>query len=170
MKNRVLSQWLIFVGIILIFMFLIISIYLILNTTYLQREFNINPKNFIVIDKNDTHGGFHGDGTYHIALDCSKKKEKVLKIVNEWSELPLSENLQLIMYGGEKDGMTYGYNIAKETNIPIIANGYYCFLDRHSDTVDKYSDIDLFDRYSYNFSLAIYDTDTDILYYIRQDT
>ena len=63
MKNRVLSQWLIFVGIILIFMFLIISIYLILNTTYLQREFNINPKNFIVIDKNDTHGGFHGDGT-----------------------------------------------------------------------------------------------------------
>lgn len=170
MKNKVLLQWLILSGIILTLTFLIMMVYSILNTTSLQREFEINPKNLTVIDEGDTHGGFIGDGTYHIALDCSKKKEKVLKTVSEWSELPLSENLQLMMYGGEKDGMTYGYNLAKNTNIPLINNGYYCFLDRHSEAVDKYSDIDLFNRYSFNFSLVIYDTDTDILYYIRKDT
>ncbi len=170
MGNKVWLQWLIIAGIVCILTFLIMSAFLILNTTSLQREFNINPKNLTVIDKGDTHGGFNGDVTYHIAVDCSKKKEEIKKTVSEWSELPLSENLQLIMYGGEKDGMTYGYNLAGENNIPLIKNGYYCFLDRHSEAVDKYSDNDLFDRYSYNFSLAIYDTDTDILYYIRFDT
>ena len=170
MKNKILAQWLIIASIIFIFIFLIMGAYSILNTTSLQREFGINPQNLTVIDEDDTHGGFLGDGTYHIAVDCSKNKEKILKTVSEWSELPLSENLRLIMYGGERNGMTYGYNLAGETNIPQVKNGYYCFLDRHSETVDKHSDDDLFNRYSYNFSLAIYDTDTDILYYMRFDT
>lgn len=141
-----------------------------INTTYLQREFGINEKDFTVIEEQDTHGGFHGDGTYHISLDCSDNKEKIYKTINDWSELPLSENLQLRVYGGEKDGCTYGFKLAEETNIPTVNNGYYCFLDRHSEATDKHSDIELFNRYSYNFSLAIYDADTDILYYIREDT
>lgn len=168
MKNKVIIKAVIFV----VFVPIVLTgcIPLKINTTCLQREFDINEKDFTVIEEQDTHGGFHGDGTYHIALDCSDNKEKIYEKISDWSELPLSENLQLIMYGGEKDGCTYGYNFAEKTNIPAVNNGYYCFLDRYSEATDKHSDIELFNRYSYNFSLAIYDADTDILYYIREDT
>lgn len=166
MKNKILLS----IFIILIPIFLCLSVYLIINTTYLQKEFGISEKGFVIVAEQDTHGGFHGDGTYSIVLDCSDKKTNIYKKIDDWRPLPLSENLQLIMYGGVRDGMTYGYNLAQDNNIPIITNGYYCFLDRHSRAVDKYSDNELFNRHSFNFSLAIYDTDTDTLYYIREDT
>ena len=34
----------------------------------------------------------------------------------------------------------------------------------------KYSDLSLFDRYSFNFTIVMYDLDTDILYYYEFDT
>ena len=55
-----------------------------------------------IIEEKDTHGGFHGDGTYHLILDCSSNSQKARNMVRDWTPLPLSENLNLIMYGGEK--------------------------------------------------------------------
>ncbi len=125
---------------------------------------------FVVVEELDSHGGFHGDGTYHLILDCSEHQEKALENIAGWKELPLSENLALILYGGEKDGRTYGYYLAEEANIPEIQNGYFCFLDRHSESTDIHSDAELFNRASFNFSLALYDTDTDRMYYFEFDT
>ena len=34
------------------------------------------------------------------------------------------------MYGGTKDDSTYLYNLAEESGIPEIKNGYYYFYDR----------------------------------------
>ena len=70
----------------------------------------------------------------------------------------------------KKDGITYGYELAKETKIPQIENGYYNFYDRASKNKNNNDDSKLFDRYSFNFSLAIYDADTDRLYYFEFDT
>lgn len=103
-------------------------------------------------------------------MDCSENKGKALEIVNSWNQLPLSENLNLIMYGGERDGMTYGFNLAELANMPTIENGYYCFYDRHSESTDSGSDANLFDRASFNFSLAVYDFDTNMMYYFEYDT
>ena len=132
--------------------------------------FGFAKKDFSVVDELDTHGGFHGDGSYYLILDCSNGKEKVLKKVENWNKLPLPENLNLIMYGGEKDGVTYGYELAEEAHMPAIDNGYYMFEDRHSESKDSRDDSELFDRYSFNFSIAIYDCDTDKLYYFEFDT
>ena len=55
----------------------------------------------------DTHGGFLGDGTYYLILDCSERKEQATELIKDWKPLPLTENLQLIMYGGEKNGVSY---------------------------------------------------------------
>ena len=74
------------------------------------------------------------------------------------------------MYGGEKNGVSYAYDLAEEAHWPIINNGVYKFVDRHSEAVDKSDDASLFERHSYNFSIAAYDLDTNILYYFEFDT
>ena len=62
------------------------------------------------------------------------------------------------------------YMLAEEAYMPAIDNGYYMFKDRHSESKDSRDDSELFDRNSYNFSIAIYDCDTDKMYYFEFDT
>ena len=132
--------------------------------------FGFRTSAFTVIEEKDTHGGFLGDGTYYLILDCSERKEQATELIKDWKPLPLTENLQLIMYGGEKNGVGYAYDLAEEAHWPIINNGVYKFVDRHSEAVDKSDDTNLFNRYSYNFTIAVYDFDTDKLYYFEFDT
>ena len=144
------------------------------TSNYIEKTteyFGFAKKDFSVVDELDTHGGFLGDGSYYFILDCSDNKEKALKIVEGWKKLPLSENLKLIMYGGEKDGISYnGYDLSEEAHMPKIKNGYYIFEDRHSESKDSADDTELFSRYSYNFSIAVYDCDTNKMYYFKYDT
>ena len=128
-----------------------------------------NPSAFSVVEERDTHG-FLGDGDYYLILDCSSNADEARKIIEDWKPLPLSENLQLIMYGGEKNGMQYGYDLAQNAHWPRIEHGYYQFVDRHSESKNPGDDSELFDRYSFNFEIAVYDLDSDYLYYYRFDT
>lgn len=134
------------------------------------ERFGFAIRDFSVVEQLDTHGGFHGDGSYYLILDCSDNKEKALGILEKWNKLPLSQNLNLIMYGGEKDGVNYGYKLAEEAKIPMVENGYYIFEDRSAESKDSTDDSELFDRGSFNFSIAIYDCDTHKMYYFEFDT
>ena len=134
------------------------------------KYFGFAKKDFLVVEELDTHGGFQGEGSHYLILDCSHNKAKALEIVKDWNKLPLSENLNYIMYGEVKDGLTYGYELAKEAHIPKIENGYYIFKDRHPESNDSKDDTELLDRYSYNFLIAIYDCDTNRMYYFKFDT
>ena len=134
-------------------------------------HFGFKTSAFTVIEEKDTHGGFLGDGTYYLILDCSERKEQATELIKDWKPLPLTENLQLIMYGGEKNGISYdGYNLSEQAKMPEVENGYYCFYDRHPNAKDPHNDSDLLKRASFNFSLAVYDTDSDIMYYFEYDT
>lgn len=135
-----------------------------------DNYFGFYKQRFTVVEEKDTHGGFVGDGAYYLILDCSDNTEDALSIVADWNELPLSENLNLIMYGGEKDDVTYGYDLSEKAHMPVIENGYYYFEDRHSEAKDVSDDSELFSRASFNFSLAVYDSDTNRLYYFEFDT
>ncbi len=89
-----------------------------------------------------------------------------------WRALPLSENLQTAVYG-KKDGNTlYGPFILTDetTTIPAIKNGYYYFCDRYSESHDPKNDNDLLNQHSFNFTIALYDTDNNNLYYYELDT
>lgn len=134
------------------------------------KYFDFHKRDFVVVEEADTHGGFHGDGTYYIILDCSDDQEQALSIVADWETLPLSENLELMLYGGTREGVIYGYDLAETAKIPKIENGYYYFYDRHSESTDSRDDSELFERSSFNFSLALYDVDTSTLYYVEFDT
>lgn len=132
--------------------------------------FGFDKKNFTVVEETDHHGGFHGDGKYLLVLDCSENKERASSVLSGWNKLPLSENLDLIMYGGRKNGVSYAFHLAEEANIPKIEHGYYYFCDRHSMSKDSRDDAELLDRHSFNFSLGLYDSDADRMYYYEFDT
>lgn len=154
-------------------LFVLIFCLLLSSCGILNEKNNIlgfDVTGYNIIEEEDTHGGFHGDGIYHLILDCSNDPQKAQNMVGDWTQLPLSENLNLVMYGGEKDGTYYEFNFAEKSNFPMIENGVYKFYDRHSEAVDPFDDSQLLSRYSYNFSLAMYDIDNDILYYFALDT
>lgn len=135
-----------------------------------KTYFGFSKTEFPVVEEADTHGGFHGDGAHRLILDCSQKPEQAEALVSGWWELPLPENLSLILYGGERDGVVYGYDLAEEAGLPVVEHGWYRFYDRHGESADPEDASALFDRSSYNFSLGIYDSDTDQLYYFEYDT
>ena len=62
--------------------------------------FGFSKQNFSIVEEQDTHGGFHGDGSYYLILDCSNTIETAWEIFYRWNNLPLSENLELVMFGG----------------------------------------------------------------------
>lgn len=132
--------------------------------------FGFEISDFKIVEEEDTHGGFLGDGEYYLILDCSDNADDAQSIIANWQKFPLPETLSLLMYGGEKDGNSYGYNFAKEAHWPDIKNGVYKFVDRQRQAEHEEDDSNLLDRGSLNFSLAVYDKDTDMLYYFELDT
>lgn len=112
----------------------------------------------------DTHGGFHGDG-----ISCTAYKYSDGEFLSEikqnpyWRELPMTESLNKIITGGL-------FRDRGENILPEVANGYYFFLDRQSEGDEAHDDSELWKRYSKNFTLAIYDTDTDTLYFAEYDS
>jgi hypothetical protein len=62
------------------------------------------------------------------------------------------------------------FDTENNQDIPEITNGYYYFYDRFEDSSDPLNDSELLERSSYNFTLAIYDADSQILYYCEVDT
>ena len=127
------------------------------------------PQHFTVVQESDDHGGWMGDGLYYLVLDCGENRDEALENVRGWKELPLSENLRLMLYSGEKDGVWYNY-LDKAVTLPEIESGWYCFVDRHRESTDSSDDTNLLSRYSFNFSAAVYDAQTDRLYYLEFDT
>ncbi len=127
----------------------------------------------------DDHGGFHGDGTMFIALRFSD--DEVLDEIREsgeWNAFPLDETVETLIYGTEymsEDGeewFQYGPYVTDDDFNPLfpkVENGYYRLIDRYEPLPDE-EDTDILDRYSFNFTLGVYDTDTDILYYCEFDT
>lgn len=140
----------------------------------ISRSVGIEIPRNIKIEYEDTHGGFHGDGETFAVVEFNKSIAEDIQsgISNNmgWNSLPLSEVIDLMVYGGEKGGIDYSYNFAELLNMPHIENGYWFFNIRHpnSTTPSEYSN--LLHESSFNFTLAIYDTDTHTLYYLEFDT
>lgn len=136
----------------------------------LDEEFGFSKDDFVVIEEQDTHGGFLGDGTYYLILDCSENQEKVNEIISDWNELPFTEGLNLIMYGGTKDKTRYGsYFASDKITFPKIENGYYMVLDRNDGETRNIVN-DLGYHASRNFTIAVYDTDNKTMYYFEYDS
>ncbi len=115
----------------------------------------------------DTHGGFHGDGIKCEIYDCSNTDiENTIKNSHVWKQVPFSPNVETLLYETIGDNKFDSGN----TFVPQIKNGFYTFYDRHADTENPRDDTKVFDRGSFNLSLAVYDADSKKLYYLDIDT
>lgn len=120
---------------------------------------------FVKMEEKDTHGGFHGDGEAFVKIYFSdKQSETFVKNINEnnhWRKLPMPERLQNRVS-----------NVDEVEEIPVVENGYWFFVDRHTKATNKYNYNEIFnlDRTSLNFSVALFDIDANILYFYALDT
>lgn len=151
------------------------------GSTDIRRELSetlgVDLTGAAILEENDTHGGFHGDGTTCIALELTApQKEAVLAAAAmdpHWHDLPLSETAEILLYGAESaNGISgpYLHDGSYTPLVPEITGGCWFFLDRHSGASDGVSDENVLQRSSLNFTIALYDADTGILYYLKMDT
>jgi len=113
----------------------------------------------------DTHGARNEGETNAQIYLTEKKAEKFLKKIKQnpnWKEIPMYEKLQARIENLD----------CFDENVPIAKNGYWFFYNRHDSFNDRYSPEEKFSnpRNPDNFSVAIFDTDTNILSYYELDT
>ncbi len=137
---------------------------------YVESYLDINTKSAQIESVISEPRSFNGDGNTYVVLSFSDNPiTDDIKEKENWKQLPLTENLATIVYGKENvdDGIT---NDDDELFIPQIENGYYYFEDRHLDAKEIYNDSEIFNRESYNYTIAIYNEDTNLLYFWSEDT
>lgn len=126
----------------------------------ISKEIALNVRDSEVLYEMDTHGGFLGDGDATIVLRMNDDLTEVIEGDSLWHELPLPKELKMGVFCDEE-----GKRLTGE-----IENGYYFFMDRHSEATDVFDPSDLYKRASRNYSFAVYDADENILYFYALDT
>ena len=133
----------------------------------------IDVSSAAVLAEEDSHGGFHGDGTAFLCFDCSGTDiADQIAGSESWTPFPLDDTVRTLVYGIEDETAKMGPYLSDEDGkprIPEIEKGYYFLTDRQAEE-GKAAGADLLHRASLNFTLGIYDSDTDILYYFEMDT
>lgn len=137
-----------------------------------SRALGVDLTGGTLLAGSDSHDGFLGDGLTFVALQFSDDRvARELENREGWHPLPLSRTVTALAYGLEEGDRGWGPYVTGEDGqalIPPVENGRYYFLDRHSDA--GRGEEDVLERGSFNFTLALYDIDRDILYYAKMDT
>ena len=143
----------------------------------ISQTLNVDVSNAIILQNLDSHGGFHGDGSTYIEMEFGDDENIVfveeLENNTSWSKLPLTDNLNIAVYGKKTISESIGpfvINDKGDACFPLVDNGYYFFLDRNSESKDEKDDTNLLNRNSFNFTVAIYDIDKKVLHYYELDT
>ena len=132
---------------------------------YVARKLDIVLPQPAAVTSGDSHGGFHGDfhgdGLLHMELTFSQEDAlAVEEAVSSagWSLFPMEPELEERLYPD-------GAGASDWPDWPVPARGWWYLEDRQEDETE-----DMWQRYSYNYTFAVYDPDTGILYYQELDT
>lgn len=143
----------------------------------IARPLGIDISSAEIITEEDDHGGFHGDGTAFICFDCSETDiADQINADESWSRFPLDDTVRALVYGIEMQDddskIQMGPYLTDGNGhplIPEVENGYYILIDEQTEE-GRATGADILHRASFNFTLGIYDSDADILYYFELDT
>ena len=114
----------------------------------------------------DDHSGFHVDGTLYAVLEFPDDRfEEIISAPGGWNALPLTENLNTLIYGKWSEQSVTGPFVG--VTVPQAEQGYWYFYDRQGMTS---ADDMVLNRSSYNYTIAIYDAVRKCLYYCEYDT
>ena len=131
-----------------------------------SESLQIDASKGTVVNSYDDHSGFHGDGTSYVVLSFENDElEQGIAAPGGWNHLPLTENLETLIYGTRTDTETIGPFIG--ITMSRAEQGYWYFYDRQGETTD---DGDVLNRGSFNYTFALYDAEKDLLYYCEYDT
>lgn len=162
--------------IIVIITLVLIGVFFFRNNTRINRKISkdlgIKVPNTLSFQYEDTHGGFHGDG---ITLAKANLKNRDVEIIikkskSVWMKTPISDKVELELYGGTKGEMNRESDLAKSLEMPKIEDGYWIFLDRFGGKKVFNKGENLFPRASGNYSLGVIDSKENIFYYIKFDS
>ena len=128
------------------------------------KNIEINNETCKIVKQSDSHDYFHGDGEYFAKIKCSKESN----LSNNWKKLPLTKPLEEVTKMANCSNECK--NFYQRYKVPKITNGYYYFNDRHYKSTDKFDDTNLNNRASWNFTLALFDIDNNVIYYYEMDT
>lgn len=104
--------------------------------------------------------GFFGDGEIYSVISFSHNNmEEDIQKSPYWHTLPFSFHIQ-----------TFLNNYVDNNFFPQIKQGYWYFHDRQDQAKKPFDEQDLLNRYSYNVTLALYDTQKQKLYYLELNT
>ncbi|MBR0136155.1 MAG: hypothetical protein IJM18_08130 [Clostridia bacterium] len=131
---------------------------------YVHDHIGVDTTGAAAVKAFDTHGGFLGDGETVIGLVLAEGAETSVTENERFRLLPPDEEISAVMYGRNWEGMTLGYQFAKEHGIPLPENGYYYFKNRQEGGGS------LIGAYSFNFAYAVFDSDSRTLWYYEIDT
>lgn len=134
-----------------------------------SRDLGVSVREGTIVSHEDTHGAMSDGNTLTVVSFSDGHCLRSIQGNGSWKPLPLTENLSVLVYGNERRSPWLRDEEGKNP-IPVIAEGYYFFRDRHSEAEDPASDFGLFRRNSYNFTVGLYDAGTDTLYYLKGDT
>lgn len=143
------------------------------RSDFIFTKTGLDPKNknITLINKKEGEISFNGDGIDFYVYEFKTKENIVnqIKKNTDWRTLPLSENLENIIYG--KNGYSpFITNEEGKNLIPQIKKGYYYFYNTNEDAKNKTDDTYLKNTSSYNFILAIFDSINNRFYYVKFDT
>lgn len=137
-----------------------------------SKELGIDVSSGEEVSNYDTHSG-NGDGISYVVLSFSNDTViEEIKSNLSWKPFPLDETVETLVYGVSDETSSIGpYFSDGDGNalVPEIQNGYYLLIDRQVEN-NKASGADILYRPSFNFTLGLYDTDTNTLYFCKLDT
>lgn len=133
---------------------------------HVSESLGIDASKGTVVNSYNDHSGFHGDGTSYVVLSFEDEHfEREILAPGGWHQLPLTENLETLIYGTRTDTKATGPYI--DITMSRAEKGYWYFYDRQGETTD---DCDVLGRGSFNYTFALYDAEKDLLYYCEYDT
>ena len=90
---------------------------------YLKKSLGVDISSCKIIEDENTHGGFLGDGTRFIKATCD---ENIIKQISKWRNLPPSDNIEIALYGNKsKDEIANENKYQLTEKIPKIKKLYF---------------------------------------------
>ena len=140
--------------------------------TSISKEIGVDISSEKILEEKDDHGGFCGDGIKIVKIKIENKQFiSELESSSEWKP-QISKAIQGFLYGLEEGDCEYRPFISDEDDTPLIptfSHAYYFIKNRNSDSRDL-KGTELLEFPSANVTIAVYDTETSVLYYCEYDS
>lgn len=135
------------------------------SPSYISRQLGIDLRNYDVITTYDSTGGNLGymNSCTSFQIENDSFESELIHDSNKWAPLPMNTDIRTLLYGGTKNGIYYNCELLTRAGVPYIEHGYYYFVSRDSQSTSPLEPL------SYDLYVAVYDSDTRILYYYESE-